>query len=101
MRTLFSFSAVNVQVSDEYVTTGHSIVLYIFILVFFCRNFDFISFALAYYALLHFAFISAIPIFILLSKLKMEPRELKLSTFSKAKLSIFRCVISFVPIPFI
>ena len=38
---------VNVQVSDEYVTTGLIIVLYILILVFLFRNFDFISFALA------------------------------------------------------
>jgi len=31
----------------------------------------------------------------------MEPRELKFSTFSKVKLSIFRCVISFIPFLFI
>ena len=35
MRKLFSSFAVKVQVSDEYVTTGLIIVLYIFILVFF------------------------------------------------------------------
>jgi hypothetical protein len=49
MRKLFSSFAVNVQVSDENVTTGLIIVLYIFILVFLFTNFDFISFALAYY----------------------------------------------------
>ena len=74
MRRLFSSFAVKVQVSDEYVTTGLIIVLYIFILVFFVRNFDFISFALTYYALLPFAILSEISIFILLSALKMEPR---------------------------
>ena len=47
MRRFFSSFAVEVQVSDEYVTTGLIIVLYIFILVFFFRNFNFISFALA------------------------------------------------------
>jgi hypothetical protein len=47
MRRLFSFFAVKVQVSDQYVTTGLIIVLYIFILVFFFRSFDFISFELA------------------------------------------------------
>ena len=41
IRRLFSSFAVNVQVSDEYVTTGLIIVLYI--LVFFVRNFNFIS----------------------------------------------------------
>ena len=41
MRRLFWSSTVNVQVSDEYVTTG------LVILVFFFKNFDFISFALA------------------------------------------------------
>ena len=48
MRRLFSSFAVKVQVSDEYVTTGLIIVLYIFILVVFLRggDFDFISFAL-------------------------------------------------------
>ena len=50
MRRLFSSFAVKVQVSDQYVTTGLVIVLYIFILVFLFRNFDFISFALAQYA---------------------------------------------------
>jgi len=35
MRRLFSFFAVTVPVSDQYVTTGLIIVLYIFILVFF------------------------------------------------------------------
>ena len=47
MRRLFSSFAVKVQVSDEHVTTGLIIVLYIFILVFFVRNFDFINFARA------------------------------------------------------
>jgi len=40
MRRLFSSFAVKVQVFDEYVTTGLIIVLYIFILVFFFKNFD-------------------------------------------------------------
>jgi hypothetical protein len=31
----------------------------------------------------------------------MEPRELKISTFSKEQLLIFRCVMSFVPAFFI
>ena len=44
MRRLFSSFAVKVQVSDQYVTTGLIIVLYTFILVFFFRNFDSISF---------------------------------------------------------
>ena len=71
---LFSSLAVKVQVvSNEYVTTGLIIGLYIFILVFFFKNFDFISFALAYYALLPFAILSAISIFILLSALKWNP----------------------------
>jgi hypothetical protein len=56
MRRLFSPFAVTVQVSDQYITTGLIIVLYIFILVFFCTNINFISFALAQYALLHFLF---------------------------------------------
>ena len=47
MRRLFSSFDVKVQVSDEYVTTDLTIVLYIFILVFLFRNFNFISFALA------------------------------------------------------
>jgi len=47
MHRLFSSFAVTVQVSDQYVTTGLIIVLYIFILVFLFRNFDFITFALA------------------------------------------------------
>ena len=47
MHRLFSYFAISVQVSDEYVTAGLIIVLYIFIFVFFVRNFDFISFALA------------------------------------------------------
>jgi len=47
MRRLFSSFAVKVQVSDEYVTTGLIIVLYIFILVFFFKSFNFISFELA------------------------------------------------------
>jgi len=47
MRRLFSSFAVKVQVSDAYVTTGLIIVLYIFILVFFFKSFDFISFELA------------------------------------------------------
>jgi len=46
-RRLFSSFAVKVQVSDQYVTTGLIIVLYIFILVFFSKSFDFISFELA------------------------------------------------------
>jgi len=50
MRRLFSSFAVKVQVSDAYVTTGLIIVLYIFILVFLFRNFDFINLALAKYA---------------------------------------------------
>src|SRR5215469_7889262 len=74
MRKLFSSFAVKVQVSDEYVTTGRIIVLYIFILVFLFRNFDFISFALAQYVLLPFDILSANSIFILLSAFKMEPR---------------------------
>jgi len=74
MRRLFSSFAIKVQVSDEYVTTGLIILLYIFSLVFFVRKFDFIHFALAYYALLPFAILSAISIFILLSEFKMEPR---------------------------
>jgi hypothetical protein len=37
MRRLFSSFAVKVQVSDEYVTTGLIIVVYIFILVFFFK----------------------------------------------------------------
>ena len=37
---------VNVQVSDEYVPTVLIVVLYIFILMFFFRSFDFISFEL-------------------------------------------------------
>jgi hypothetical protein len=40
MRRLFYLLLLTVQVSDEYVTTGLIIVLYIFILVFFFRNFD-------------------------------------------------------------
>ena len=51
MCRLFSSFALNVQICDEYVTIGLIMVLYIFILVFFIRNFDFISFALAWYAL--------------------------------------------------
>jgi hypothetical protein len=47
MCRLFSSFAVKVKVCDEHVTTGLIIVLYIFILVFFIRNFDFINFALA------------------------------------------------------
>jgi len=47
MRRLFSSFAVTVQVSDQYITTGLIIVLYIFILVFFLKSFDFISFELA------------------------------------------------------
>jgi hypothetical protein len=47
MRRLFSSFAVNAQVSNEYVTTGLIIDLYIFILVCFFKNFDFISFAFA------------------------------------------------------
>src|SRR5215469_15927260 len=73
-RKLFSSFAVKVQVSDEYVTTGLIIVLYTFILAFLFRNFDVISFALAQYALLPFAILSAISVFILLSAFKMESR---------------------------
>ena len=47
MRRLFSSFAVTVQVSDQCVTTGLIIVLYIFILVFFFMSFDFINFELA------------------------------------------------------
>jgi hypothetical protein len=46
MRKLFSSFAIMVQVSDDYVTTGLIIVLYIFNFVFLFRNLDFISFAL-------------------------------------------------------
>ena len=55
MRRLFSSFAVNVQVSDDYVTTGLISVLYIFILVFSVTKFDFVSFALAQYALAQYA----------------------------------------------
>jgi hypothetical protein len=41
---LFSSFAVKVQVSDEYVTTVLTVVLYIFILVFFFMSFDFYYF---------------------------------------------------------
>jgi len=44
MRRLFLSFAVTVPVSDQRVTTGLIIVLYIFILVFFFRSFNFISF---------------------------------------------------------
>jgi hypothetical protein len=64
MRKLFSSFVVKVQVSDEYVTTGLIIVLYISILVLLFRNFGFIRFALAYYALLPFTILSAISVFI-------------------------------------
>jgi len=47
MRRLFSSFAVTVPVSDQCVTTGLIVVLYIFILVFFFKIFDFISFELA------------------------------------------------------
>jgi hypothetical protein len=48
IRRLFSSFAVTVPVSDQYVTTVCLIiVLYIFILVFFFKSFDFISFELA------------------------------------------------------
>jgi len=47
MHRLFSSFALKVQLSDHYVTTGLIIVLYIFILVFLFKNFDFIGFALA------------------------------------------------------
>ena len=60
MPRLFSLLPVNVQVSYQYVTTDLIIVLYIFILVFLFRNFDFISFALVQYALLPFTILSAI-----------------------------------------
>ena len=68
MCRLFSSFAVTVQVPVQYVTTGLIIVLYIFILVFLFRNFDFISFALAQYALLPFTILSTISIFILFRK---------------------------------
>ena len=48
-----------------------------------------------------FAILSAIYLFILLSAFKMESRQLKFSTLSEAKLSIFRCVMSFITILFI
>jgi len=46
MRRLFSSFAVTVPVSDQCVTIGLIIALYIFISVFFFRSFDFISFQL-------------------------------------------------------
>ena len=50
---------------------------YIFsILVFLFRNIVFISFALAQYALLPFTILSPVSVLILLSALKMEPRQL-------------------------
>ena len=49
IRRLFSPFAVNILVSDQYVTTGLIIILYIFILLFVFMNFDFTSFALAQY----------------------------------------------------
>jgi hypothetical protein len=45
MRRFFSSLAFKVQVSDKHVTTGLIIVLYILILVFFFRSFNFISFS--------------------------------------------------------
>ena len=60
MRRLLLSSVVRVHVSDEYVTTGLIIVLYIFILVSFFRNSNFISFALAYYVFFPFAILSTI-----------------------------------------
>jgi hypothetical protein len=53
--------------------------------VFFFRNFDFITFALAQYALLPFDILSAIYVFILLSALKMESRKLKFSTLQRSE----------------
>jgi len=50
----FSSFTVKVQFSDACVTTGLIIVLYFFILVFFFKRFNFISFKLAQYALLPF-----------------------------------------------
>jgi hypothetical protein len=47
MCRLFSCFAVKVQVSDEYVTTGLIIILYILTFIFLFRNFNFISTALA------------------------------------------------------
>ena len=47
MRRLFSSFAVTVPVSDQYVTPGLIIVLYISILALFFKSFDFISFELA------------------------------------------------------
>jgi hypothetical protein len=47
MGRLFLSFAVKVQVSYAYVTTGLIIVLYIFILEFFFKSFDFITFELA------------------------------------------------------
>jgi len=73
MHRLFSSFAVKVQVSDQYVMTGLIIVLYIFILAFFFMSFDFII-ELVKYALLPFAILSAISVFILLSAFKIEPR---------------------------
>jgi hypothetical protein len=54
MRKLLPSFAVKIQVSDQYVTTVLIIGLYIFILVLLLRTFDFLSFALAQYALLPF-----------------------------------------------
>jgi len=54
MRRLFSSFALKVQVSDPCIMTGLIIVLYIFILVFFFKSFNFITFELAQYALLPF-----------------------------------------------
>jgi len=49
MRRLFSYFVVRVQVPYKYVKAGLIIILYIFILVFFFSNFDFISFDLLLY----------------------------------------------------
>jgi len=84
MRRLFSYFAVKVQVSDQCVTTGLIIVLYIFILVFLFKSLDFIIFELHN-----------------MLCCQMEPRLLKFSTFSKVKFSIFKCVISFILFLFI
>jgi hypothetical protein len=56
MLRLFSSFAVSVPVCDQFVTTGLIVVLYISILVFLFRSFDFISFELAYFALLPLLF---------------------------------------------
>jgi hypothetical protein len=63
MRKLFSPIAVTVPVSGQYITTGLSIVLYIFMLVLLFRNFNSISFASAQNALLPSTVLSAISVY--------------------------------------